>query len=615
MYKIIRNIAIGSLCLISILVQASVCDDHKLCRYRFYNKHSFLTYFSTHDLHKNNSKVERLVIVIHGALRNGDEYFNDTVKAAKKFGVADKTIILSPSFRKISDERGPTELYWGRPWDTKWKYGYRSQDQDKVSSFKVIDNLIYSIARSNNFPNLKNIVITGHSAGGQFTQRYAVYSEIRNHISQKILFVPSNPSSYLYLDPERYEFSGGNYRLKSFDQNNCKDFNAYIYGPEQLPDFFYRGIDQLRKNYEKNNVIYLMSEEDKDTDSLDQSCEANLQGLTRFERAKNYWFYLKNHLSTLNHKFVSIPEIGHDHIAVYSSEEAKEVIFGQKINLSTDLLFNKIGKNNDVIAVTSSHFTLFGGGKNEPQGFKRFLSSANGGDILVISAKDVLNHRYTHDLWNIAEENQIQINSVQTISLLSRNVSENDFIIARIANAEAIFFTGGNQAKYIARIKGTLVHKALLEKVKAGTPIAGTSAGLAIMGEFIFSARHGGLSSDYVYKNPHAKEITIERDFFYSPLLKDLITDTHFSERNREARLLGFMFRSQFDYNLQYIFGLGIDEKSSLTIVKQGMIATGGVWLYKSTGGFVQQQTGQLNYSYIKQKLETEINLPHFSKL
>lgn len=609
------KIFIVALVLLSTPVFASskVCENFKNCQYKFIPQNNFLTYYSTHNLNTNNQQIDRLVIVVHGALRNGHEYFNDTVLAAKKFNSLSNTIVLAPHFRKVTDSREKGELYWGRKWSKKWKYGYRSSDSDQISSFEVIDQLILSILKSSNFLGLKDIVITGHSAGGQFTQRYAVASQLRKKIEQNLSFVPSNPSSYMFLDKERYQFSDSNYQQVEIG-NSCLEYNDYIYGPTNRASYMEaQTVEELRANYSEQKVVYLMSEEDKGTDSLDRSCEAMLQGKNRFERSQNFFHYVKKHISATSHRFISIPSVGHEHIEVYESLEAKRFIFGKGASDNPNFKYRKIGSPKNITKSTRSLFVMFGGGKNETKGMKTFLKAANGGDLLVLSGKDSLNQRYTHDFWNISNEQSIPLNSVQTISILNSKAASSQFIINKVKNAEAIFFTGGDQSKYIKRIKGSPLHKAILDK-KA--PIAGTSAGLAIMGEFIFSARKGGLRSRYVLKNPHSKYITLEEDFFYSPLLQGLITDTHFSERNREGRLLGFMFKSQFNFSLAQIFGVGIDEQTSLSLTSNDkMIASGkgDVWFYHSRGLKIQRQEGSLNYGPIFYKrLKKDLIYPHY---
>jgi cyanophycinase len=600
-----------------ILILTIIVSTQSFAAKFYYNK-NFLTYYTTDDFQIKNVNIKRLVIIVHGALRNGDEYFTAAVNASKKHGVRKNTMIVAPHFRRESDQREQEEIYYGNRWDTKWKYGYKSQDSDSVSSFTLIDTLIKQISSSGSFPNLENIIVTGHSAGGQFTQRYAIGSTIREEIDKKISFVPSNPSSYMYLDSERFHFKDGNYSVIDTGES-CPEFNEYIYGPIHRADYLAKtSVKDLKLNYKANRIIYLMSEEDTGTDMLDRSCEAMLQGRNRFERAKNFWHYDKKLIGgTSNHKFFGIAGAGHEYINVYESTEAAEVVFGLKTIKRQSYLYNKIGQSRNVVSQPDKLYLLLGGGKNERHGFVSFLDAANGGDVVVISAKSELFHRYTHDLWNIAKESNIDLDSVETISFLNRDAGSDDFIIRKIKNAEAIFFTGGDQSKYLNRIKGTKAHTAIIEKVKNGFPFAGTSAGLAIMGEYIFSAKYGGLTSRYVLLNPHADEVAIEKGFLGADLLGDLITDTHFTQRKRAGRLMGFMFRAQYDYKLKSLYGVGVDEQSSLVISNKGMIARGGVHLYKNVNSSISvKQPGPLSYGPLKHlRLETNITYPHYKLL
>src|SRR5262249_51528255 len=62
-------------------------------------------------------------------------------------------------------------------------------------------------ARREAFPNLKLIVVTGHSAGGQFTHRYAAATHVEKQIRIPMRYVVANPSTYLYLDETRLRAS------------------------------------------------------------------------------------------------------------------------------------------------------------------------------------------------------------------------------------------------------------------------------------------------------------------------------------------------------------------------------------------------------------------------
>jgi len=53
------------------------------------------------------------------------------------------------------------------------------------------------------FPNLRSIVVAGHSAGGQFVTRYEMSNRVHDSISIPISYVVSNASAYTYVDDMR----------------------------------------------------------------------------------------------------------------------------------------------------------------------------------------------------------------------------------------------------------------------------------------------------------------------------------------------------------------------------------------------------------------------------
>jgi len=566
------------------------------CKRQLVVAQNHLVYYSNYEISKINKRITKAVIVVHGTLRDGDNYFNNMIKVASNNQKINETLIISPHFKRSDDEKDDKEFFWGRRWYQKWKYGYKSQDMDQVSSFELIDILIKKLKAH----GIKSVVITGHSAGGQFTQRYAISTQIDKEID--ITFAPSNPSSYMFLHDYRYKFINSNY--KAVTPIDCKAFNEYIYGPINRAEYLQKlTVKELQENYAKKNVVYLMGENDHDTDYLDESCEANLQGKDRFDRAQNFNYYVNKHFTNNSHSFVSVPGVGHDSYKIYNSIEGQSVLFDIKRQLSANILYTKIGYYKNTHTTQTSLAVLLGGGKNETNGFRNFLNAAGGGDIVVLTGKGYLNHRYTHDLWKMAEEFKIKIDSVESIALLNKNASNEEFVLEKIRNAEAIFFTGGDQSKYLHRIKNTKLHAILKNRVNSGVAIAGTSAGLAIMGDYIFTAAHGGIRSQTALKNPLSKIISIESNFLNIPGTENIITDTHFSNRNREGRLLSFMYRAQLDNNLANLIGIGIDEQTSLTIFSNGNTMAqgiGNVIAYKSNKSVSTNTRTGLNYTNIK---------------
>ena len=114
------------------------------------------------------------------------------------------TIIIAPYFQATDDPALSDELQWS---SSGWKIGNKSVDKaglTRTSSFQVMDEMIASLSNQVKFPALVDIVVTGHSAGGQFTQRYAAGGKADlTDTMHRYKYVVANPSSYLYLDGYR----------------------------------------------------------------------------------------------------------------------------------------------------------------------------------------------------------------------------------------------------------------------------------------------------------------------------------------------------------------------------------------------------------------------------
>ncbi len=146
---------------------------------------------------------------------------------------------------------------------------------------------------------------------------------------------------------------------------------------------------------------------------------------------------------------------------------------------------------------------------------------------------------------------------------------------------------GGNQADYVFGWSEE-VHRRLSGN-DAVVVIGGTSAGAMVMGEVLFDARLASVTSETVLQNPTASSVTISRSPIGQPELRGMIVDTHFSEREREGRLLGFMARTREFIPTGRITGIGLDERSALVIRADSfqVMTTGGaeVHLYAVDSG------------------------------
>ncbi len=295
-----------------------------------------------YPLDQPNSAIERVVIVVHGVLRNADDYFPNMMAAVAQAGVAEQTLVIAPQFlleEDINRFELPDEiLYWDGESGEGWKKGDDSAataDQPRtaaVSAFTVIDRLIERVANPEIFPNLKNIIVPGHSAGGQYVNRYAAGTRVDQSIPKKyhLRFIVANPSTYVYLNPDR-QISG---EAKGFGvpEGALPDYDDYKYGLEKLnPYMAAAGADPIRTGYPHKDVVYLLGGEDTREAMLEQTPNANLQGKNRLARGQIYYRYLQHLYGaeiTQTHKIAIIPCVGHDNAAIWKSEAGRQYIFG-----------------------------------------------------------------------------------------------------------------------------------------------------------------------------------------------------------------------------------------------------------------------------------------------
>src|SRR5437763_10031002 len=162
--------------------------------------------YSTYPLDKKNERIVRALIVVHGQGRDADNYFRTSLAATFLANAFSDTIVISPRFASNNstgcrDTLAANEINWPCGGDS-WRSGGTAPNNPKLTSYDFMDEIVRDLANKNNFPNLKAIVISGHSAGGQFATRYEMANQVHESISIPITYVVSNPSSYSYLDSE-----------------------------------------------------------------------------------------------------------------------------------------------------------------------------------------------------------------------------------------------------------------------------------------------------------------------------------------------------------------------------------------------------------------------------
>lgn len=263
---------------------------------------------------------------------------------------------------------------------------------------------------------------------------------------------------------------------------------------------------------------------------------------------------------------------------------------------------------------------LSGGGGSVDEAFRWFLQKAGHRgserpDIVLLKAAD--RSESTVDTFGDYLYQKIGgCDSVEVIVFNHRNASSNPKVLEIIQKADGIYLGGGKQFLYADYWKGTPVQDAIHAHVRSGKPLGGSSAGLAVMGQYCYTAHvTSRLTSSVAMQNPFDKSITLENDFLRLDLMKGVLTDSHFTQRGRLGRLITFLSRTSADNKLPVgnldenhrIVGIGIDEKTTLCVEANGMarvlsgLPDGGAWFVMPEKNAEVLRTGEpLTYQNVK---------------
>lgn len=236
------------------------------------------------------------------------------------------------------------------------------------------------------------------------------------------------------------------------------------------------------------------------------------------------------------------------------------LLFLDSLSYAAAYKYFRTGQKGDVQATPTPGTAMMGGGDDLEEAFRWLCQKGNGGDFLILRARgDAAYNPYVNGL--------CKLNSVATLVIPSRKAASQPRVAEIIKQAEAVFIAGGDQSRYVNFWRGTPVQDAINANIAAGKPIGGTSAGLAILGEFAYGAlkdkpNDHDLASADVLPNPFHERVTIERGFLEVPYLKQTITDSHFAERDRMGRTLVFLARLMQDGWSEHPRDIAIDRKS-----------------------------------------------------
>lgn len=302
--------------------------------------------YRTYSLDTKNEAITRALVVVHGAGRDADNYFRNALAAAFLAGALDDTVVIAPRMASAAanchDKLDSNEISWNC---NTWRSGGPAVSDPNVTSFDFLDEILRKVARKDVFPNLKLIVVTGHSAGGQVLNRYEMANQVHDQLGVPISYVVSNPSSYAWPDSTRPtdaaysvqahapgyipELAPNTAAFRNFSgARDCTTYDQWPYGMKDRTGYTAKQTDdQLKKQLVSRPATYLLGELDVlPLGGFDASCPAMAQGPTRLARGEAFGKFVNEKLGA-HHAVKIVPECGHNARCMFTSEDALPLLF------------------------------------------------------------------------------------------------------------------------------------------------------------------------------------------------------------------------------------------------------------------------------------------------
>ena len=304
--------------------------------------------YSSYSLDAPNPSITRALVMVHGTGRNADHYFATSMGAAFLAGAVENTIVIAPHLIASRDKPAPNEVLWPNRGGDTWRSGGMSTSNPNLSAFDFMDEIIRKLANKRIFPNLTQVVVAGHSAGGQFVTRYETANKIHDKLGVAISYVVANPSSYAWPAAVRPLATGDadpatadkeplgkdgekvhtNFTYGAFDASKAPGYNKWPAGLEARKGYTEQMSDaQLKKNLAQRPTTYLLGQVDVlPLGGFDSSPNAMAQGPTRRARGEAFVKFIADSLGAKPNTII-VPECGHNDRCIFTTDIVFPAIF------------------------------------------------------------------------------------------------------------------------------------------------------------------------------------------------------------------------------------------------------------------------------------------------
>ena len=244
---------------------------------------------------------------------------------------------------------------------------------------------------------------------------------------------------------------------------------------------------------------------------------------------------------------------------------------------------------------------IIGGGDRSLQLIQKLVSTAqlSAKDYIVVLPMATVEPDTAY-YYIKTELEQACSNTIANLNFTKKDTSNKKWLDS-LQHAKLIFITGGDQSRFMDVAGHTPIQQAILKAYNAGSTIAGTSAGAAMMSSHMLTGNHllGDTSYHETFRQLRDKNIEIQEGL---GLLTSAIIDQHFIVRSRYNRLLSALAK------YPRLPCIGIDESTAIIVHGKNVTVTGEseVILFSDLKNLRITKQGYIKFDDVKMSVYTE---------
>ena len=202
---------------------------------------------------------------------------------------------------------------------------------------------------------------------------------------------------------------------------------------------------------------------------------------------------------------------------------------------------------------------VVGGAEDKERGrliLRRFVAAAGGSDARVVVVATA-----SREPEELLRQYRVAFRSLGVGDLYEcwqdrRADGDGPALVDAVRRASGVYFTGGDQLRLVATLGGTDFAAMLHRRHAEGLHIGGTSAGASALSTVMIARGRGRAA-------PRLSSVRLSPGL---GILRRVIVDQHFRERDRIGRLMAAVLRNP------YMLGFGIDEDTAFIVSPGGRV-------------------------------------------